>query len=158
MVPYSACPVISGMPNSYIPSISAGEVLFPAWHMYAHSHTHMYFWLSSHSPWFIFGKYSSVICWGIQCAKGYQKLMSKGNFFWTHIKKIDSGTCLVVPWLRICLPVQGTWVRSLLWEDSICCGATNPTSRSCWAQAPWSLCSITREAITMRSSCNATKE
>ena len=46
--------------------------------------------------WFIFGKYSFVICWGIECAKSYQKLMSKGIFFWTHLKKIDSGTSLVV--------------------------------------------------------------
>ena len=28
------------------------------------------------------------------------------------IKKED-GTSLVVQWLRICLPMQGTWVRSL---------------------------------------------
>ena len=28
------------------------------------------------------------------------------------------GTSLVVPWLRICLPVQGTWVRSLVCKDS----------------------------------------
>ena len=26
----------------------------------------------------------------------------------------------VVQWLRICLPMQETWVRSLIWEDSIC--------------------------------------
>ena len=29
-------------------------------------------------------------------------------------------------WLRICLPTQGTWVRSLAWEDPTCLGATNP--------------------------------
>ena len=27
---------------------------------------------------------------------------------------------LVVQWLRICLPVKGTWIRSLVQEDSAC--------------------------------------
>ena len=33
---------------------------------------------------------------------------------------------LVVQWLRICLAVQGTWVQSLVWEDSTCQKATKP--------------------------------
>ena len=33
---------------------------------------------------------------------------------------------LVVQWLRICLPMQGTWVRALVWEDPTCRGATKP--------------------------------
>ena len=36
-------------------------------------------------------------------------------------------TCLVVQWLRICLPRQGTRVRSLVQEDPTCRGATKPT-------------------------------
>ena len=35
-------------------------------------------------------------------------------------------TSLAVQWLRVHLPVQGTQVRYLLQEDSICCGAANP--------------------------------
>ena len=35
-------------------------------------------------------------------------------------------TSLVAQWLRIRLPVQGTWVRSLVLEDLTCCGATKP--------------------------------
>ena len=31
---------------------------------------------------------------------------------------------LVVQWLEIHLPTQGTQVQSLVWEDSTCCGAT----------------------------------
>ena len=31
-------------------------------------------------------------------------------------------------WLRICLPMQGTRVRALVWEDPTCCGATGPVS------------------------------
>ena len=34
------------------------------------------------------------------------------------------GTSLVAQWLRICLPMQGTRVRSLVREDPTCCGAT----------------------------------
>ena len=33
---------------------------------------------------------------------------------------------LLDQWLRICLPMQGTWVRSLVWVDSMCYGATKP--------------------------------
>ena len=33
---------------------------------------------------------------------------------------------LVVQWLRTHLPMQGTWVRSLVREDPMCHGATKP--------------------------------
>ena len=36
------------------------------------------------------------------------------------------GDLLVVQWLRICLPMQGTRVRSLVWEDPTCRRATKP--------------------------------
>ena len=29
-------------------------------------------------------------------------------------------------WLRVSLPMQGTRVRALVWEDPTCCGATGP--------------------------------
>ena len=32
------------------------------------------------------------------------------------------GTSMVVQWLRIRLPMQGTWVRALVREDLTCCG------------------------------------
>ena len=37
---------------------------------------------------------------------------------------------LVAQWLRVCLPVQGTRVRALVWEDPTCCGATGPVSHN----------------------------
>ena len=40
------------------------------------------------------------------------------------------GASLVAPWLRICLPVQGTQVRALVWEDPTCRGATRPVSHN----------------------------
>ena len=39
-------------------------------------------------------------------------------------------TSLGAQWLRICLPMQGTRVRALVWEDSTCRGATKPTSHN----------------------------
>ena len=45
-------------------------------------------------------------------------------------------TSLVVQWLRIPLPMQGTQVQSLLQEDSTCHGATSlcatTTEFTCW--------------------------
>ena len=35
-------------------------------------------------------------------------------------------TSLVVQWLKICLPMQGTWVQSLVWEDPTCHRAAKP--------------------------------
>ena len=37
---------------------------------------------------------------------------------------------LVAQWLRVCLPMQGTRVRALVWEDPTCCGATRPVSHN----------------------------
>ena len=45
------------------------------------------------------------------------------------------GTSLVVQWFRIHLPMQGTWVQSLVQEDPTCHGATKPScSRACVLQ------------------------
>ena len=41
----------------------------------------------------------------------------------------------MVQWLGIRLPMHGTWVRSLVWEDSTCHGATKPTHHNYWACA-----------------------
>ena len=38
----------------------------------------------------------------------------------------NSKTSLVVQWLRICLPTQGTQVPSLVREDPTCLGAAKP--------------------------------
>ena len=41
-----------------------------------------------------------------------------------------SRTSLVAQWLGIRLPVQGTRVRALVWEDPTCHGATKPVCRN----------------------------
>ena len=83
-----------------------------------------------------------------------------------------AGASLVVQWLGICLPVQGTRVRSLVWEDPTCRGATRPMSHNYWACAleptshnywsprahgPRAHALQQREATAMRSPRNATK-
>ena len=40
--------------------------------------------------------------------------------------KIKTRASLVVQWLRICLPMQGTQVRALVQEDPTCCRAAKP--------------------------------
>ena len=67
-------------------------------------------------------------------------------------------TCLVVEWIIVCLPTQGTWVRSLVREDSTCHGATKPH-----VPQLLSLCAATTEAIEpvlhkKRSQLTATRE
>ena len=47
---------------------------------------------------------------------------STQNFHQKH--KIRAS--LVAQWLRIRLPMQGTRVRALVWEDPTCRGATKP--------------------------------
>ena len=51
-----------------------------------------------------------------------------------HFKRIFK-TLLVVQWIRICLLMQGTQVRSLTWEDPTCRRATKPMHHNYWACA-----------------------
>ena len=44
--------------------------------------------------------------------------------------KMHMRASLVVQWLRICLLMQGTRVRALVWEDPTCHGAAGPVSHN----------------------------
>ena len=46
---------------------------------------------------------------------------------------IDMGISLVVQWLRICLPVPGTLVSPLLWEDCTYHRAAKPMHHGYWS-------------------------
>ena len=50
-------------------------------------------------------------------------------------KRLFKGTSLVVQWLRIHLPMQGTRARSLVQEGPTRGGAAKPVSHDCWAWA-----------------------
>ena len=45
--------------------------------------------------------------------------------------KTAARASLVAQWLRICLLMQGTRVRALVWEDPTCRGAAGPVSHNC---------------------------
>ena len=47
----------------------------------------------------------------------------------------NPGTSLVAQWLRSLLPVRGTRVRALVWEDPTCLRATKPVHCNYWACA-----------------------
>ena len=65
------------------------------------------------------------------------------------LKAEKLGISLVVQWLRICLPMQGTWVQSLVLEGPTCRGATKPVH----APQLFSLCSRAREPQLLRPTC-----
>ena len=55
---------------------------------------------------------------------------------WTRTSsEMQSRAPLVAQWLRVCLPMQGTRLRALVWEDPTCRGATGPVSHNDWACA-----------------------
>ena len=65
-------------------------------------------------------------------------------------------TSLVVQWIRIHLPLQGTWVQSLVREDSACHRRLKPTHHNDWAWAP-KACALRKRSPAMRGLCTATK-
>ena len=58
-------------------------------------------------------------------------LMLKMKKVNTRVKRLSRAS-LVAQWLRICLPMQGTRVQALVWEDPTCRGATRPVSHNYW--------------------------
>ena len=55
--------------------------------------------------------------------------------FHSPAQKFAMGASLVVQWLRSHLPMQGTRVWSLVWEDPTCHRATKPVRHNYWACA-----------------------
>ena len=55
------------------------------------------------------------------------------TYFLLASKVHHERTSLVTQWLRIHLPMQETWVWSLVWEDPTCHRATKPMHHNYWA-------------------------
>ena len=81
----------------------------------------------------------TAVGWGWWCAE-------LGDWDWhvyNDVYKIDDwlkkksllGTFLVVQWLGICLPMQGTQIRALVGEDPTCRGASKPVRHNYWTCA-----------------------
>ena len=64
----------------------------------------------------------------LKTGKNIHALVWYGNY--VSIKLLP-GASLVAQWLRICLLMQGTRVRALVWEDPTCRGAAGPVSHNC---------------------------
>ena len=62
------------------------------------------------------------------CLTPYQELKMKTRINTTTTK--TAGPSLEAQWLGICLPVQGTQVRSLVWEDPTRLGVAKPASHN----------------------------
>ena len=73
-----------------------------------------------------------------------------------HMQKNEVGASLVAQWLRIRLPMQGTRIRALVWEDPTCHGATKPVRHNYWACASGA-CALQREAAIVRGPRTAMK-
>ena len=68
-------------------------------------------------------------------------IQSAGRKVWQsrilYSLKLSFRTSLMVQLLlRICLPMQGTWVWYLVREDHICRRAADPMCHNCWAHMP----------------------
>ena len=105
--------------------------------------------LEAHRRW-AWGTFSEAVFGKIQCTPSAVPL--------SPLLKSEGGTSLVVQWLRVHLPMQGTRVWALVWEDPTCRGATGPVSHNCWACALepashnyWSLHVTTTEARVPRA-------
>ena len=85
-----------------------------------------------------------------------QKLIPHCKSTNTSIKKKEKGISLVVQWLRIHLPMQGTWVQALLQENTTCRGVAKPVRHNYWAHVPQLLKPACLEPVlcNKRSHCN----
>ena len=82
---------------------------------------------------------------------------------------LETWASLVLQWLGVRLPTQGTRVQAPVQGDPTCDGATKPVCHNywacalepmcpnCWGLRAWSRCSTTREATAMRSLRTAMK-
>ena len=64
------------------------------------------------------------------CTQHQLPFYSSYVYFVYQKNLLDLGTSLVAQWLRIRLPMQGTRVRALVWEDPTCRGAAGPVSHN----------------------------
>ena len=68
------------------------------------------------------------------------------------VLKDGAGASLVAQWLRICLPVQGTWVWSRIREDFTCCRATKLVCHNYWARVP-KTCALQQKKPLLWEAC-----
>ena len=86
-------------------------------------------WLSINEyPWLLAHR-TVWHAFGLSYSKGCGEELQKN-------RKPLSRTSLVAQWLRICLPMQETWVRSLVREDYTCSGQLSPCATTTDVRTP----------------------
>ena len=73
-----------------------------------------------------------------------------------HLKDLWDQVSCGGQWLRVCLPIQGTWVQTLVEElGSHCCGAAEPTAATeptspgaCVPQLERGMCTTMKDPAT----------
>lgn len=80
-------------------------------------------------------------------------IQEKGELGTAVADRVHWCTCLVVQWLRLCLPMQGTQIRSLFQEDST--GQVEPSPCTTTTELQ---CSATREATAKRNPTGLNEE
>ena len=159
-------------------SISQSQVLWPLsmmiadlkilWYMFSHSYENLYVY-PERNYFFPSKNVSALVlrndidgkhhlfwdktAWPGRISRGL-RWPSRYSLTWSQPKH-TMGVSLVVQWLKICLAMQGTEVRSLVWEDSTCCRTTKPMYPNYWAHALepvshnyWSPCTL--DLVSMR--------
>mgnify|MGYP006996599768 CR=1 FL=1 len=59
-----------------------------------------------------------------------EKPCNVGETEWLYIKIVKKRRSLKLQGLRTHLPIQDTWVRSLIWDDPICPAAAKPLNHN----------------------------
>ena len=95
----------------------------------------LHYWQSRLNNSLLWGSPCTVGCLAASLASLHQMSVATSNFTQVVTVKDVSRVSLAVQWLGIHLAMQGTWVRSRVWEDPICCEATKPMHHSYWAHA-----------------------
>ena len=90
-------------------------------------------WMASPTQWTWVWVDSESWWWtgrpGVLWFMGSQRVVHDWVTNWTELNS------MMVRWLRVCLPVQGIQIRSLVWEDPTCHEATRPMYQTSEGQA-----------------------
>ena len=81
----------------------------------------------------LLSKYHGSISIGCKTRRGEQGVRKSYGKCWMKrvwLSETWMGASRVAQWLRIRLPMQGTRVRALVWEDPTCRRATGPVSHN----------------------------
>ena len=107
--------------------------------------------LMMHFSLFLLSSYWVRIIMCLLSSWFFTSLLKYGHSPSSYGEESKSKTSLVVQRIRIRLPMKGTLVRSLVQEDSTCCGGAKPMHHNYWAPTLQSPHGATAEARVPRA-------